>query len=240
MDARDRLIFALDVTTLDEVKRWLELLKGYVRCIKVGKELFVSNGPDVVRLIRDEGYEVFLDLKFHDIPSTVAGASKGVARLGVKMFTIHALGGLEMMESVRVAVEEESKRRGLSRPLILAVTVLTSLREEELREVGIERDIRGEVLHLSRLSKRAGLDGVITSPLEVEMIKREIGEDFIVVTPGIRPASSLLKDQKRTATPSEAIRKGSDYIVIGRPIMDAPDPVSVVKRIISEMEGVVD
>lgn len=239
MDARDRLIFALDVATFDDVRRWLDLLKGCVRCIKVGKELFVSCGPQVVRLIREEGYEVFLDLKLHDIPNTVAGASKGITGLGVKMFTIHALGGLKMMESARVAVEEEAKKSGITMPLILAVTVLTSLGGGGLKEVGIERSPMDEVLHLSRLSKKAGLDGVIASPLEVEIVKKEMGRDFIVVTPGIRPMSSSFNDQKRASTPSEAIRKGSDYIVVGRPIRDALDPVSMVKRIVVEVEGVV-
>lgn len=232
MEPEERLIFALDVSTLEEVEYWLDLLKGWIRIFKVGKQLFVGEGPQAVELIKEKGGEVFLDLKFHDIPSTVACAVREAAGLGVRMLTLHTLGGLEMMEAARKAIVD--KARG---PLLLGVTVLTSLGKEDLKEVGIDRDPEEEVLLLARLAKRAGLDGVVASPLEVEAVRKEVGEDLFIVTPGIRLPSDTSGDQVRVSTPIQAIGKGSDYIVVGRSIREASDPIRAVKEILECMEG---
>ncbi len=237
-DPGERLIFALDLSSIEEVKRWLELLRGEVRLYKVGKQLFLSCGLDAVRLIKDYGGEVFLDLKFHDIPNTVAEASRAAVRMGVEMFTIHALGGLDMMRAARDAVEAESMACGCKRPLILAVTVLTSLDGTALSSIGIERRVEEEVVMLAGLARDAGLDGVIASPNEAELIKGEVGRGFIVATPGIRQVSGG-DDQARIATPEFAIKKGSDFLIIGRPIRTSTDPVKTVRDIIKEMEKAV-
>ncbi len=232
MEPKDRIVFALDVSSLEEVDHWTCLLKGWVGTFKVGKELFLSAGPKVIEAIRERGIQVFLDLKFHDIPNTVAGAVREAARLGVRMLTIHTLGGLRMMERAREVLEAERQR-----PLLLGVTVLTSLGRKDLEEVGIEKDPEEEVLLLSRLAGRAGLDGVVASPLEVEAVRKEMGKGFLIVTPGIRPSRVPAKDQVRVATPREAIERGSDYLVVGRPIREAKDPLGVVRSIITEIEG---
>lgn len=230
---KQRLIFALDVSSLEEVKKWVRLLKGYAGIFKVGKELFTACGPKVVDIIHDAGGEVFLDLKFHDIPNTVAKAGVVAAGLGVKMFNVHTLGGLKMMEAVNDAVDKTCKRG--RRPIILGVTILTSMDENAIKQVGIQGPIRKRVLQLAELAKKAGLDGVVASPLEVKDIKNKLGKNFIAVTPGIRMSGSKPDDQSRTMTPAEAIKAGADYIVIGRPIREAKEPVEAVKKILREI-----
>ncbi|MBI5048901.1 MAG: orotidine-5'-phosphate decarboxylase [Deltaproteobacteria bacterium] len=227
---KDRLIFALDVSSLEEVKKWVRLLKGYVGIFKVGKELFTACGPKVVDIIHNAGGEVFLDLKFHDIPNTVAKAGIVAAGLGVKMFNVHTLGGLKMMEAVREAVDKTCKKVG--QPVILGVTILTSMNEKEMKLVGIQGPIKKRVLILAGLAKKAGLDGIVASPLEVKDIKKKLGNDFITVTPGIRLPDSKPDDQSRAMTPKEAIHAGADYIVVGRPIRDAKNPLAAIKKII--------
>ena len=241
---KQRLIFALDVSSLGEVKKWARLLKGYVGIFKVGKELFTACGPKVVDIIHNAGGEVFLDLKFHDIPNTVAKAGVVAADLGVKMFNVHTLGGLKMMEAVNEAVHKTCKRG--RRPIILGVTILTSMDEGAIKQVGIQGPIRKRVLQLAELAKKAGLDGVVASPLEVKDIKKKLGKDFIVVTPGIRTPDSRRSaeltpkpdDQNRIMTPKQAISAGADYIVVGRPIKDAKDPVDVARKILEEIKNV--
>lgn len=234
-EARKKLVFALDVDAFEEAERWVKLLRGQVGVFKVGKQLFTRCGPDVVRMIRREGGEVFLDLKYHDIPNTVAMAGVEACRMGVRMFNVHALGGREMMTKTVAEVDARYPRGSEGRPLLLAVTILTSSTETTLREVGIERPVREMVPRLARLAKEAGMDGVVASPQEVDLIREACGADFAIVTPGVRPAAAALDDQKRVMTPAEAIAAGADYLVIGRPISAAADPAAAADLILAEM-----
>lgn len=234
-DARKRLIFALDVDSLDEAKGWVDRLQGQVGVFKVGKQLFTRCGPEVVNLVRERGAEVFLDLKYHDIPNTVAMAGLEALRLGVKMFNVHALGGFEMMAKLVAEVDKVCPRGTPQRPLLLAVTILTSSNEETLRGIGIDRPISVMVPKLAKLAKDAGMDGVVASPQEVELIRAACGPDFAIVTPGVRPSFASQDDQKRVTTPGEALRAGADYLVIGRPISAAADPAAAAAMILEEM-----
>lgn len=231
--ARERVIFALDVETAADADRWVGTLAGHVGMFKVGKQLFTAAGPAIVRQVQERGGEVFLDLKYHDIPNTVAMASVEAARLGVKLFNLHALGGYEMMARTVEALEKEF--RGGERARVLAVTILTSSTTETLREVGIDHPVTEMVVRLATLARRAGIDGVVASPLEVPLIRAACGDDFLIVTPGVRPATAAVDDQKRVMTPAEAVRAGSDYLVIGRPISAAPDPVAAAAAIVEEI-----
>jgi orotidine-5'-phosphate decarboxylase len=231
--AKERIIFALDVSTLNEVEKWVDLLKGHIGAFKVGKQLFTSCGPKVLDTIQERGGSIFLDLKFHDIPNTVVGAVREAQRPGVVMIDIHALGGYDMMAAAREAIAKTPDER---RPKLLAVTVLTSLNRENLNDMGIDKEPMEMVLKLSSLAKQAGLDGVIASSLEVQAIRKELGDDFLIMTPGIRPAVKEAGDQKRVATPRDAIDNGADYLVIGRPIRTSQDPVATVKDITEEIE----
>lgn len=233
--ARERLVFALDVDSFEEAERWVKLLHDKVGIFKVGKQLFTRCGPDVVHMIRGEGGEVFLDLKYHDIPNTVAMAVAEACALGVRMVNVHALGGRQMMERTVAEVDAGFPRGSSSRPLLLAVTILTSSTEQTLREVGIESAVSEMVPRLARLAKDAGMDGVVASPQEVHLIREVCGDDFAIVTPGVRPGFASLDDQKRVTTPGEAISAGADFLVIGRPISAAPDPVTAAEMILEEM-----
>jgi orotidine-5'-phosphate decarboxylase len=234
--ARSRLIFALDVASVAEAERLVRLLVKEVGLFKIGKQLFLHAGPPVVRMVRDRGGEVFLDLKFHDIPRTVAKAAAEATRMGVRMFDLHASGSLAMMRQTVTEVNRVCRNEGLRRPKILAVTVLTSLTREDLRRVGVQAGVESQVVRLARLAREAGMDGVVTSPLEIGRIRRECGRGFLIVTPGVRPESSDWDDQKRVLTPAEAIRAGADYIVVGKPIRDAPDPRAAAREIVAEIE----
>jgi orotidine-5'-phosphate decarboxylase len=183
------------------------------------------------------GKKPFLDLKFHDIPNTVAGAVRSATRHGVHMLTLHASGGKEMMAAAASAAREESAKTGKGRPILLGVTVLTSLKDDELHRIGFAHAVADQVLRLAVLAKDAGLDGVVCSPHEIEITKKECGRDFLVVTPGIRPAWAAAQDQKRIMTPAEALEKGADYLVIGRPVTGAPSPGDAFLRILAEMAG---
>ncbi|KAF0220059.1 MAG: orotidine-5'-phosphate [Geobacteraceae bacterium] len=235
-EARSRIIFALDVETIAEARHWVSVLTGRVGMFKIGKQLFTAHGPEIVRMVENYGGEVFLDLKYHDIPNTVAMASREAARLGVKLFNLHALGGYEMMAGTVEMLDREFT--GMKRPKVLAVTILTSSTEATLREVGIDLPVQEMVVRLAKLAKKAGIDGVVASPLEVPLIREACGNDFLIVTPGVRPASSSTDDQKRVMTPGEAVAAGSDYLVIGRPIAAAPDPLRACETIIDEIMGV--
>ncbi len=217
---KDKIIIALDVNTIKETQRLLDILSPHVMIFKVGMELFYSCGAKAIELIKKHDREIFLDLKFHDIPNTVKNAARVAAKMGVFMFNVHASGGTNMMKAALEGAEEESARLGVDRPRILGVTVLTSMEATQ-----------GQVLMLSALAKKAGLDGVVASPKETAVIRKEIGKDFLIVTPGIRPEGSEKQDQKRTATPQEAIQAGADYIVIGRPVTKAKDPLKVLEGI---------
>ena len=234
-DAQRRLIFALDVDSFEEARGWVEQLVGKVGVFKVGKQLFTKCGPDVVKMVRDGGGEVFLDLKYHDIPNTVAMAGLEALRLGVWMFNVHALGGQEMMAKLVAEVDKVCPRGTPGRPLLIAVTILTSSTDATLSTIGIDRPVSEMVPRLARLAQRAGMDGVVASPQEVGLIRAACGEDFLIVTPGVRPADASLDDQKRVMTPGEALRAGADYLVIGRPISAAPDPAAAAASIVAEM-----
>lgn len=226
------IIVALDLPTEAAALSLVDRLGEAVTYYKVGSPLFTRTGPDILRQLHQRGKRVFLDLKYHDIPNTVAQAVSAAADLGVAMLTLHASGGAAMMRAARDAV-------GAGGPLLLGVTLLTSLAVTDIEEVwGKElRSLREEVARLGALALEAGLDGVVASALEAETLKRRHGSDLIVVTPGIRPAGYAAGDQARTATPGEAVRAGSDFLVVGRPILEAADPVALVAQIESEISS---
>lgn len=235
-EARKKIIFALDVHGLEDIDRWAGTLAGKVGMFKVGKELFTSCGPAAVKAVQRHGGQVFLDLKYHDIPNTVANAMCEAARLGVQLVNLHALGGAEMMEAAVAAVHKEFS--GAERPRLLAVTILTSSTLETLRQVGIEHSVQDMVVRLARLAKASGMDGVVASPLEIGLIREACGPDFLIVTPGVRPSFAAVDDQKRIMTPADAVSSGADYLVIGRPIAKAADPAQAAESIAAEiLEG---
>ena len=233
---RDRLIVALDVDSLDQAQKLVKLLASEVGMFKIGKQLFTHAGPQAVQLIQNIGGEIFLDLKFHDIPNTVAKAAVEATRLGVKMFNVHASGSLEMMRMTVKEVERVCRQEKLRRPIMLAVTVLTSLNQDDLQRVGVEHDVADQVVRLALLTKEAAMDGVVASPHEVADIRKACGRSFVIVTPGIRPSDGKRDDQRRVMTPRDAVRGGIDYIVVGRPILEAGDPIGAARAIIADME----
>ena len=235
---KDKIIVALDVETAEEARKHIEDLREYVGAFKIGLQLFTLAGASFVREVVENNTKIFLDVKFHDIPNTVAKASVEVARLGVWMFNIHALGGGEMMRRAVENVREVCERENLKQPKIIGVTVLTSSDQKTLSEIGIEREINSQVLNLARLTAKCGLDGVVASPLEVRAIRENIeSEDFLIVTPGIRPGFATNNDQKRVTTPKDAARAGANYLVIGRPILQAENKITAVKKILEELES---
>jgi len=238
------IIFALDVGTWEEAERFVEGLKEWVWGFKIGKELFTWMGPKVVEMVQERGGKVFLDLKYHDIPSTTAKAAAMATRLRVSMFNLHALGGVEMMRSAVEASHEAAQKEGLPTPTILGVTVLTSLQARDLRAVGIALSLEEEVVQLASLAQKAGLDGVVASPLEIKPLREACGADMVIVTPGVRPDKDrqLAKgpppdDQARVMTPAEAITAGADYLVIGRPIREATDSLKATQEILQEIRS---
>ncbi len=230
------LIVALDFDNKEKALNLVKELEDSVKYYKVGLELFSRAGIDVVREISSMGKKVFLDLKYHDIPNTVKSAARVAVEAGVFMYNLHALGGFELMREVAEFNREYAEKLGVERPLLIAVTVLTSMKEEDLREVGIEKPLNEEVLRLAELAKRAGLDGVVCSAKEVRLIKNNLGEDFITVTPGIRPLWAAKDDQKRVVTPKMAKELGTDFIVVGRPITRAENPKEAAERILEELQ----
>jgi len=234
-DPKDKIIFALDVDHFSEAQRWVTLLKDHVGIFKVGKQLFTHAGPKIVDMIRQKGQKAFLDLKFHDIPNTVAKAGEEATKLNVAMFNLHALGGVEMMRKTVEASRATAKNLGIPRPIILAVTILTSMDEETLKEVGVQGPLLEEVGRLALLASRAGVDGVVASPQEIGIIRQKCGEKFLIVTPGIRLPTDKKDDQKRTLSPKEAVAAGANYLVIGRPIKEAKDPLEAVQKIIEDI-----
>lgn len=231
------LVVALDVETADEALALVEKLRGMVGMFKVGKQLFTAEGPSVVRRLRELGEQVFLDLKFHDIPNTVAKAGIEATRLGVRMFNLHALGGRIMMQRTVEAVKEASERWGVKPPIMLGVTVLTSHSQESLAEIGISKSVEDEVVSLAGLCDAAGMDGVVASGLEIGQIRKAIPrKEFVILIGGVRPEGSARDDQSRVLSPSDAIRAGATYLVVGRPITAAPDPVIATRGILEEIE----
>ncbi len=237
MVTRDSIIFALDVGDLGSAVRWLDIIKGRVGYCKVGAELFVSIGPRIVQEVKGRGLKCFLDLKFHDIPNTVSGAVRSATRLGVDMMTVHVLGGLNMLSAAVESSREEARTLGVDPPLVVGVTVLTSLAGPELMQVGLTRSLEEHVGIMAGLAAKAGLDGIVCSPKDIRHVRSVLPSSCIVVTPGIRPAWSARGDQARVATPRGAIDAGADLLVIGRPIRDAPDPVKAIEAIVSEIEA---
>jgi orotidine-5'-phosphate decarboxylase len=234
----ERIIVALDVDSTMAADSVIGELAGRVGAFKVGLQLFSAAGPQYVRRLTERGIRVFLDLKFHDIPNTVAKAAVEASKLGVWMLNVHASGGREMMERTVQEVGSECERTGMKRPLMIAVTVLTSSNEEALRETGVSNEVEKQVGNLARLAAVSNMDGVVASPREVEVIRREVlNPEFLTVTPGIRPKAGTLDDQKRVTTFGQALANGSDYVVIGRPITQASDRVAAVEQILSEVEN---
>ena len=232
---KDRIIFALDVEHFSEAQHWVNLLKDQIGVFKVGKQLFTHAGPKVIDMIRKRNQNIFLDLKFHDIPTTVAKAGAEATKLNVSIFDLHALGGFDMMRKTVEASKTTAKELGIPKPLILAITILTSMDEDSLKEVGIRGPILDEVGQLALLAMKAGVDGVVASPQEIGVIRKQCGEKFLIVTPGIRLPSDKKDDQKRTLSPKEAISAGANYLVIGRPIKEAKDPLEAVQRIVEDI-----
>lgn len=244
MNAKDKIIVALDCGNIDIAERTAKGLSPYVGAVKVGLELLSGSGsPQVVERLKGSGVKVFFDGKFKDIPNTVAGAARAVTRLGVWMFNVHALGGRKMMEAAINAADSVARPAGMTRPLVIAVTVLTSLDVSTLAEIGLpiktDDDLENFVVNLAKLTKSSGLDGVVASPKEIGAIRKACGSDFKIVTPGIRPVWAPAGDQKRITTPEEAIRLGADYIVIGRPITNPPveigSPIDAAKKIVCDI-----
>ncbi len=233
--AKDYIIFPLDVSSLNEAKQYVQLLSGHVGMFKVGLELFIRTGPEIITFIKDNGADIFLDLKLHDIPATVLRAMRGIADLNVKFATVHC-GESETM--LRSAVEGSGGRVG-----VLGVTVLTSVSGDDIKHSGFNEvyvsDMSRLVMKRARMAKDAGVAGIVCSGLEVKMIKENFGSEFITVTPGIRPAEGMGKDdQQRVVTPGQAVKNGADYLVIGRPIRDAKDPKAAARKISEEIENI--
>ena len=236
MTARDRLILALDLPSGEAAEGMVKRMRGRIHLFKVGLELFTAAGPQVITRIHDWGGRVFLDLKFHDIPQTVAGAVVKAVEWGVFLVDCHVAGGREMMRAAAEAAAEKAEALGIERPRLLGVTVLTSLAQGDLQTLGIGRGVEEQVLSLAGLAKAAGLDGVVASPHEAQAIRRQFGRDLLLVTPGIRPPAAGPDDQRRIATARDAMEAGADYVVVGRPILNAADPVEAVEKLVAEME----
>jgi len=234
-DAHQRIIIALDVETKAQGLALVRELPE-AQVFKVGLELFTAEGPSLLNEIRALGKSVFLDLKLHDIPNTVAEAARIGVRHGAFMMTIHASGGREMMAKAAEAARAEAEKRGTPKPNLLGVTVLTSLNNEDLAAIGMNADTTAQVLRLAALAKTSNMDGVVCSAQEIEIVRKEVGPGFLIVTPGIRPAWAAAQDQKRIMTPAEAVRRGSDYLVVGRPITQAASPREAFRKIVEELQ----
>ncbi len=235
MVPKDRIIVALDVGSPERCGEIAWKLYPAIKNFKVGSQLFTAVGHEAVNIVKRRGAFCFLDLKFHDIPATVGKAAGSATKIGVDMFDVHAAGGEEMMKAAVQAAEETSRKMRAKKPLIIGITVLTSMNKKDLEALGVKRTPADQVLYLAETAKKAGLDGVVASPQEIEPLKENFGRDFLVVTPGVRPVWAGMGGQKRTATPKEALERGADYIVIGRPITMAKDPREAAEKIIEEI-----
>ncbi|PYM90406.1 MAG: orotidine-5'-phosphate decarboxylase [Candidatus Rokuibacteriota bacterium] len=232
----DRVLVALDVQTLGEAEVLLDRVAGVLTGCKVGSQLFTAAGPAAIEMARKRGFRVFLDLKFHDIPNTVAGAAREATRLGVFMLNVHASGGVAMARAGAEAATKAAAEFRIARPLCLGVTVLTSLDRRALqREVGVPTSVEGHVLHLASVSREAGLDGCIASPQEIALLRVAMGAGWVIVTPGVRPAGVDPADQARIATPRRALAVGADYLVVGRAISAARDPAAAAAAVVAEL-----
>jgi orotidine-5'-phosphate decarboxylase len=240
MSSVNPVIVALDVDSPAKAIALADTLRGAVGAVKVGSQLFTAAGPDIVRRLTEAGHRVFLDLKYHDIPNTVAGAAAEAAKLGAWMIDVHASGGLAMMKAAREAAHASAAKAGVAPPLIIAITVLTSFDQNMLGSIGIPRPVIDQVDALAWLAQEAGVDGVVASPQEVRRLRAARGDQFVLITPGIRPASApdeggrRKDDQARTMTAAEAVAAGANFIVVGRPIIAAPDPRAAAERIAAQ------
>ncbi|HCG99225.1 MAG: orotidine 5'-phosphate decarboxylase [Candidatus Aquicultor primus] len=232
----ERLIVALDVPTHKDVEQACVAIGDNAVFYKVGLQLFLAEGAGVLTYLKGRGLKVFLDLKLHDIPHQIAGACREIARMGVDMTTIHTMGGVEMMWAAAIAIRESALEFGVKPPILLGVTVLTSLNQSQAGEIGIVAKISEHVVRLATLAKESGLDGVVASPLEVEAIRATVGEDFVIVTPGIRSSADVVGDQQRVMSAADAITAGSTYLVVGRPIMKSDDPGRAAGAVVAEIE----
>jgi orotidine-5'-phosphate decarboxylase len=239
MKANERIILALDVPGYDEAMDVVRTFEDHIDIFKIGLELFTSAGPRIVEDINAMGKKIFLDLKFHDIPNTVSKSALAVAKLGVFMFNVHTSGGFEMMKQTADTLAKYSIENNVPRPKLIGVTILTSIDKKTLRDdIGVKADMPDQVIHLAALAKNAGLDGVVASPEDAADLRARFGKDFLIVTPGIRPSWSAMDDQKRASTPQSALKNGASYLVIGRAITSAPDPLDALKKIEDEINGV--
>lgn len=237
INVKDRLFVALDVDDIKNAEHIMNKMQGVVTQYKLGSQLLTVAGPSAVMHVRRRGFGVFYDAKFHDIPNTVAGAVANACRMGVTIVNVHTTGGKEMMKAAAQAADEVAKKMRQPKTMVLGVTILTSMNQKTLEEdLFVKRKIQTHVVHLAKLAKAAGLDGVVASPQEIKAIRKACGPDFKILTPGIRPKGSQKNDQKRIMTPGEALAAGADYIVVGRPILQAADPLSVVRSIYDEMK----
>lgn len=235
MEAKERLIVALDVDTKEEVEYLVQELKDEIGMFKVGLQLYSSMGNEIIQYIKNQGGKIFLDLKLHDIPNTVSETVRVLTKVGVNMMNVHSQGGLAMMKLAKETSLKTAKDEGIEAPLLIAVTILTSLGDEEVAKIGYGKSASSMVEHLGLLTKEAGLDGVVCSPLEAGIIRQTCGPEFITVTPGVRPLGGVIGDQKRITTPSKAIAGGSTYIVVGRPITKANNVKEAARSIVEEM-----
>ena len=234
--SQNQLIVALDVENLAAASKLVATLSDEVKWFKIGKQLFTAVGPASVKMLREAEKDIFLDLKFHDIPNTVAGAVASGTKIGANIINIHSSGGLEMMRAARKAAEKQASELRIPKPILLGVTILTSVDEANFqRDFGTQRKLADQVAYLAELSQQAGLDGVVASPLEIELIRKVCGNDFVILTPGVRPAWAASNDQRRVMTPTEAIHAGADYIVVGRPITASDNPPEAARRILQEI-----
>ena len=234
----ERLIVALDVHDMATAKNLVTKLGDSVSFYKVGMELFYSVGDEIVQYLKNEGKNVFLDLKVHDIPNTAAGAVCSLARLGADIMNVHAGGGFNMMKTAVEALRREAEKNHVPCPKLIAVTVLTCIDQAEWEALGQTTSIKEQILRLAKLAQKAGLDGVVASPLEARLIRENCGKDFLIVTPGIRPQGSSTDDQSRIATPATALANGASHIVVGRPITRADNPAEAAKKILAEMGAI--
>jgi orotidine-5'-phosphate decarboxylase len=232
----ERIIVALDTSDVEQAVRWTQLLAGRAGAFKLGLEFLHAAGPEGVRAVQRAGASrIFVDGKFSDIPNTVAGAVRSTCALNPWLLNVHAMAGAAAMRAAREAVEEHARCSGGARPLVIAVTVLTSLDGAALRAVGVQAEVQEQVVRLARLAQESGMDGVVASPLEIEAIRAVCGREFLIVTPGVRPAGSAAHDQARFATPAAAVRSGADYLVLGRAVTEAADPRAAAEAIAAEL-----
>jgi orotidine-5'-phosphate decarboxylase len=238
-NGKEKIIVAVDVDTVDGAIEMVSKLKGEVGAFKIGLELLNLVGPEITNIVKEAGADrVFYDAKLHDIPNTVAGSVRTAAKWNPWLITIHTSGGSAMMKAARDAAEEASGKLGIERPKLMGVTVLTSIDQETLtKELHVNEALSDQVVNLAKLAAQSGMDGVIASPLEIELIRKAVPKDYLIVTPGVRPAGADVGDQKRVMTPGEAVKRGANYLVIGRPITRAEDPVAAARAIAEEIDA---